>query len=233
MKHYQLYRRIMAILVMIILFTGCETFISSSVTNAQEPEDHYKGSYIIDVSLIRNEGYYYDMELVTQYGGQKVLDQEYIFYSPDLTQYPYRYDYEKLHIQYSNGKIVNMDYMDPLEVVAVMDLEVPVIKLEEAIICLQEQMKDGKYLEEFYNQMYHSYPLSMKVQISNIELGLVRIRTSKEDAQYMMTPVWNFKGRNTSYYGIETVTSPLYGDEEVIMTINAMDGSLIKPEEGR
>ena len=48
MKHYQLYRRIMAILVTIILFTGCETFISSSVTNAQEPEDHYKGSYIID-----------------------------------------------------------------------------------------------------------------------------------------------------------------------------------------
>ena len=207
-----------------------DKWIITSCKMKYQSDQHNKEK---DVSLIRNAGYYYDMELVPQYAGCSVLDQDFIFYSHDLTSYPYRYDYEKLHIQYSNGSIVNMDYMDPLEIVEVMDLEVPVISLEEAINCLQEQMQNGKYLEGFCNQVYHNFPLSMKVQISNIELGLVRIRTSQEDAQYMMTPVWNFKGRNTSYYGIETITSPLYGEEEVIMTINAMDGSVIKPEDGR
>ena len=186
-----------------------------------------------DHSPIHNAGYYYDIDLVPQYAGCEVLPQDYMFASADLTSWPYRYEYEKLHIQFSNGRIVYMDYRNPLEITDTAELGNAVIPLEEAVACFEEQVQSGQFRDQFYIQAYGQNPSNIKVAVSTIEFGLLRIRMSEEEAVYEMTPVWNFKGSTTCIYETETVTSPLYGNEEEIMAINAIDGSVIMNENGQ
>ena len=186
-----------------------------------------------DHSLIRNGGYYYDIELVPQYAGCEVLPQDGMFASAELTSWPYRYEYEKLHIQFSNGRIVYMDYRNPLEIVGMAEMDSKAMTLEEAITCFEEHVQSKQFRDQYYSQTYGQDPSNVNVTISAIEFGILRIRTSEEEAVYEMIPVWNFKGSTTCIYETETVASPLYGNEEEIMAINAVDGSVVLREKGR
>ena len=184
------------------------------------------------LSVILNGGYYYDLEFVSQYAGCETLTQFYMFSDADLTSYSYRNEFEKLQIQYSNGRIVYMDYMNPLETTEEAETDFTVIDYEEATACFLEEIQSGEYCDRFYNQ-FGQYPLSIRIKVTSIEYGLLRIRTSQEEALYQMIPVWSFNGRMTRYYGAETVSTPMYGEEEFLMAINAIDRSVIRKEEGR
>ena len=184
------------------------------------------------LSVIQNGGYYYELEFVSQYAGCETLTQDYMFSGDDLTPYSYRNYFEKLKIQYSNGQIVYMDYMNPLETTGEQEADFSVIDYEEAAACFLEEIQSGEFRDRFKNQ-FGQYPLSIRIKITSIEYGLLRIRICQDEAQYIMVPVWSFNGRKTSYYGTETVSTPMFGEEEFLMAINAVDGSVITKEEGR
>ena len=184
------------------------------------------------LSVIQNGGYYYELEFVSQYAGCETLTQFYMFSDADLTTYPYRNEFETLQIQYSNGRIVYMDYMNPLEITEEAETDFTVIDYEEAATCFLKEIQSAEFCARFYNQ-FEQYPLSMRIKVTSIEYGLLRIRTSLQEVQYEMIPAWSFNGRTTSYYGTETASTPMFGEEEFLMAINAVDGSIITKEEGR
>ena len=184
------------------------------------------------LSVIQNGGYYYELEFVSQYAGCETLTQFYMFSDAALTPYSYRNEFEKLQIRYSSGHIVYMDYMNPLEKTGEQETDFTVIDYEEAAACFLEEIQSGEFRDRFKN-LFEQYPLSIRIKVKSIEYGLLRIRTSQDEAQYEMVPIWTFNGRTTSYYGTETASTPMFGEEEFLMAVNAVDGSVITKEEGR
>ena len=184
-------------------------------------------------------GYYYEIELAPYYGGCEVLPQEQIYYSPDIAEYSFRYYYESLEIRYSCGHIVYLNYMAPLEEVSVMSSDAELLSFEEAMQRFTEQMQLQTTLNSFLSET-EATPSGARVNISSIEAGLARVRIKDTEARYYMMPVWNFKGTITLEYAdmlasdestkdARQVTS-VYSD--TILTLNAIDGSVINISQG-
>ena len=182
-------------------------------------------------------GYYYEMELLPCYGNIEVLSQEQIYSSPEIAEYSFRYYYESLRIQYSGGRIVYLYYMAPLDEVSVA-VGGEVMGFDAAMQRFQEQMQLQTTLSRYTNGNDAGIPTEVTVNITRIEAGLVRVRIRDSEARYYMMPVWSFRGsvvRDEDEGASITSSGETLEPPEItssILTINAIDGSIIDLTQG-
>lgn len=77
--------------------------------------------------------------------------------------------------------------------------------------------------------------VEMNIDVNKVELGLVRVRTQNADGREgIYTPAWVFSGSKTQDFFY--TSGQTYHDEslrnEILLVINAVDGSIIDLEKG-
>lgn len=182
--------------------------------------------------LFGQEGYYYDLTLVPVYEGCEVLEnQEILFYSPNLDGRAYKYYYENLAIRYSNGHIVFLEYGAPLEITGSKSID-NLIDYNDALNIFKEYMENVS--AEEYQDAYGITPLREKIMVMQIDYGIARVRINPDIPEFIMTPVWAFRGSKSGDYGEGMLKSMAEISEEFlepILMINAVDGSIIDIKE--
>ena len=83
---------------------------------------------------------------------------------------------------------------------------------------------------------------SETINVSDVRLGLMRVRNNGSDRTGLMTPVWLFYGDyNRSFHYLPGAEALLHGGEDyefaephpwILLAINAVDGSVIDITEG-
>ncbi len=181
-----------------------------------------------------DEVYGYRMTFVPSYEGIAAHDVA-PFSSLDSSasdQYAHTYPYEQLRVTVQNDVITSLYWDSPMEQVQVENSNVPVITLEEAIEIFKKQVK----MEYTISKLLGSSDDidSGEINITDICLGLMRIRIKDRPGAYRMVPAWTFLGYENLNYkdndGNSQVTAPdsLYP----YVVINAIDGSIIDISKG-
>lgn len=178
--------------------------------------------------LFNTEGYYYSIDLIPQYENCEVLPQEQRYYIPNGLDYSYRYYYESLNIRYSKGHVVFLEYGAPLEVVDKLSVNTDLLSLEEAIHLFLEHVENEFISTD--NSDSTKTIIDIKIFVTKILFGLTRIRINENKAEYLMLPVWDFRGGCTIHFNdgstYSTPGSPIENPSELLM-IDAIDGLVV------
>jgi hypothetical protein len=168
-------------------------------------------------------------------GVASVVTSQYIENSMD--PYGPTYFYEQLHVIVANNIITSLDWNSPLEQVRVENGNVPILSLDDATAVFQKQMQQEYTLAKYsdYEQYAGGSIQSVQIDITDIRLGLMRVRVKDKPGAYRMVPAWTFTGMEQFVIkGQETpIQSPRTRDSAyTYLVINAVDGSTIDPGKG-
>ncbi len=163
--------------------------------------------------------------------------------SIEQDQYGPPYSYESLHIRVRDGLVTDLDWKAPLEAVRVENASVAILPFEEAVNAFQKQMQLAYTLESLAsatleNNAFSQYKGKLdsgRIQITDIRLGLMRIRVKDKPNAYRLVPAWMFSG--SEELQVKGIDAPLAGLRSetglyAYAVINAVDGSIIDPTLG-
>ncbi len=139
--------------------------------------------------------------------------------------------YEELKVLINDSGIVRLEWVAPLQVVETITESCQLMGFDEIqnifdkMVCIQyEELLIGKDKRK------------ARIDISNIKLELNRIAEKNKIDSGLLIPVWNFYGKMVfiNEDGSETIRPGFYDDgrDEIILQINAIDGSVINLEKG-
>ncbi|NLI61204.1 MAG: hypothetical protein GX375_07230, partial [Clostridiales bacterium] len=196
-----------------------------------------------DAGEIEESIYSYSMLFTPTYQNVAVHDMTSFryLYPVDKDQYMQIYRYEELKVTVKNGVIAELNWFAPMEQVRVENENVPVLSLEEAIDTFRKQMqleytigKLSRYAPENPDYADHVSSIeSGEVNITDIRLGLMRIRIKDRPSAYRMVPAWMFLGsEEIRYKGLEPSSGEFFNKPFPYAIVNAIDGSIIDPTQG-
>ena len=137
-------------------------------------------------------------------------------------EYTRQWFYEVLEFMVNDSGIISMNWSAPLEIGEV-------------------QVQDSTLLpfsdiqSTFENMMHITYEAQTKqiegieCHISDIRLEMMRIGEQGSIENGLLVPVWNFYGQEVWQYGEGQTKEYAY---QVLLCINAIDGSVINPYKG-
>lgn len=172
---------------------------------------------------------WYDLQFIPSYEGVKVLKQDQMETVKSEDSYAANYYYESVTAQVSDGKLISLMYISPLDVVEVKNPDVELIPFADIQNRMTEQMKLQYTQAAFGIQDEPGNRSSRFLCIDEVELGLARIKIADNESDFYLVPAWNLNGRIG--YKKEETTS--YSDEKyTFLTVNAVDGSVINTKLG-
>lgn len=130
--------------------------------------------------------------------------------------------YERLTLIYDEDGLANFVWGNPHEVEKISDEYLFLLPFAEIQNIFEEMV-----IKKYQDWMADDDDMKMELQINEIRLGYMRVR-EKEDAQEAaMVPVWDFIGtKKVTYDGEE-----YYDDDTTVfnslLTVNALDGTII------
>ena len=135
----------------------------------------------------------------------------------------------------TNGDLIYFDMVSPVDISAVVNEGAATLSMEE----LLSKAKDHLALtgiEETWDyyllSIYYETPVTCKIELDQVQLGLVRVKAANKDFTYYYTPTLAVYG-TTKYYDKGTdneVDSFVIRDPDksrCLVWINAVDGSII------
>lgn len=181
--------------------------------------------------------YGYQIDFQRSYGGMPVIGPNYISY--DGKQYGPAYEHESIEIMIHNDQIDSFRWVSPSRQDKTENNNVLLLPFSDIMDAFEKQMsleytleKLSRYAPE--NPDYKEYIAKMEyggVDISKIQLGMVRLAIKDQPGAYRMVPAWKFYGSEKVKYKDqkeETVNlANIQGSQNVYETINAIDGSII------
>lgn len=177
--------------------------------------------------IMRNDGktvYYIDIIATPIYEGVKTTYQSQFVNLLADDAFAANYDYESIEFKFSGGNMVSFYYQGILDVIDTVNEDVSVLSLEEALDVFSTHSRYTEIaapLEEV---------ASMAVSIDRVELGLLRIRIKNNYEDYYLVPTYTFFGTEELF---DVSGKRIMGVEnEQLLTINAVDGSIIDPRLG-
>ncbi|HCS72828.1 MAG TPA: hypothetical protein DIW17_03010 [Clostridiales bacterium] len=187
--------------------------------------------------------YSYYMTFTPIYEGVGTHDMNHFYNFGRSDQYGPSYRYEELKVDVKNGMITNLDWSAPMEQVRVENDNVPILPLEQAVDTFKKQIrleytlsKLARYVTE--NPDYDEYIDSIKsgeINITDISLGLMRVRIKDQPGAYRMISAWVFVGTEKLYFkgkNNNTVSTDSWDPSIPYAVINAIDGSVIDISQG-
>lgn len=183
-----------------------------------------------------------------EYGGVPVVSIPQIETVKSDDVYASNYFYESLRIDISNQRIHAVIYGSPLDVVEVINENVQILPQEEMKSRINQQLEltyTTQMLEHtFFDIDYETINIEagidkVSVIVSSIELGLVRIQIQGNESDFYFVPSWVIKGNPfvTEYHIGKAVMKKEPSTEwidmdQVLLCINAIDGSVIDVSKG-
>lgn len=153
-------------------------------------------------------------------------------FSPDTTSYTGELDnsaewlYEQFDIVMNNNGIVYISWKTPLKATKTVVSDCSLLPFTEIESIFERMMKIQ------YEPMISLYQYdSAKYQVTEIRLSLLRIAKKDSISSGLLVPTWDFFG--TGAYTRAGETLPMNeGNTGLLLSINAVDGSFINPQQG-
>ena len=185
--------------------------------------------------LLGEDRYWYEVTFIPIYEQWPLLRQEQlalINHDSLEDQYAADYYYEEMTVRISSGEVAYFYWQSPMDIVSVENAAVETKKFEEVYNIFKKQMQTeytvGKL--ERSSGLYNEGELeAAKVHITEADMGLARIRVKDHLEEYRLVPVWVFRG-NVDYES--SVGSFKEDTSHVLVTVNAIDGSIINTVKG-
>ncbi len=126
-----------------------------------------------------------------------------------------------------NGVVRSVELLSPMDIVDILNEDVEVISFEDAYNSFKRYIETQVNMDAYSNGilgMMDFEKTEVKVDVSSIEQGFYRIREKNNNDEYLLIPVWNFKGE------ISLNGMPLAGPQ--LCMVNGLDGSIINTNLG-
>ena len=128
------------------------------------------------------------------------------------------------------GREIEDDYFVPTNI-----SKEPVLKVEDTQLMPFAEIMDifGKMImvknsDVQYANERNGFITVRNFEIAKVKLGLMRIKAKDSFDEGLLVPVWDFWGTEKwEYDGWDNFGADIDNGEEIILTINAIDGSLI------
>jgi hypothetical protein len=195
--------------------------------------------YIYSVEVNERElengttGYTIVAEVYPTYSGVEVLPQEQLSNLKTEDAYASNYYYEMMEFAFSGDRLTYFEYQAPLQIVSIVNENVPVLSTEEITEIFETQMKlddiTTYQIEELPDEFSDMQIEKVDVSIDAVEFGLARIRIKNNVSDFYMVPAYSFRG---SYITYNSDGSAVMEIETTFATINAVDGSIINTQLG-
>lgn len=148
-----------------------------------------------------------------------IRQTEHASFDPSIYPLPW-YD-EELEICVDENGVASFEWKNPIQLDEVINESVEILPFDVIKdIFFKEIVPINTYQEG-------SYIDHLTIDIDRITLGLVKV-ASKDAEGYMFVPAWDFFGKLSELSGDVFFTDGTYGQS--FMTINAIDGSIIRRE---
>ena len=153
-------------------------------------------------------------------------------FSPDMASFAGELDnsaewlYEQFDLVMNNNGIVYLSWKAPLEVTKVVVDDCTLLPFTEIESIFERMMKIQ------YEPIISLYQYdSARYQVTDIRLSLLRIAKKDSISSGLFVPTWNFFG--TGAYTRAGETMPVNdGNKQLLLSINAVDGTLMNPLQG-
>lgn len=153
-------------------------------------------------------------------------------FSPDTASFTGELDnsaewlYEQFDIVMNNNGIVYISWKAPLHVTETVVSDCSLLSFDE-IESIFERMMQIQYEPMISLYQYDS----AQYQITDVRLSLLRIAKKDSISSGLLVPTWNFFGTGASTRSGETL--PINdGNIDLLLSVNAVDGTLINPQQG-
>ena len=162
-------------------------------------------------------------------------------YGSSEEQYVYSYANTEIDFDVSNGQIMEFSYRSPMEAevlnenVQLKDYDsiVNAIKTQLEIMWTRNRFLDME--EGILSSSFDDCTVDAEVNVTRIELNLIRVRVRDEPGSYYLLPAWVAYGSFTRHSitlpnGTEMTSD--YSESLPLFAINAVDGSVINTAQG-
>lgn len=144
--------------------------------------------------------------------------------------------YEQIEICVDPQGIVQFRWDFPVEVKDTVSENVGIISFADAAEIFEQMMPvvyEGQMEEEYAGS---DVTAKMDIEVTSVELALMRVRDSGSERKGLLTPTWVFYGKETTYYQsrIEVEQDFEHTEETpwIVLAVNAVDGTVIHIVEG-
>ena len=128
-----------------------------------------------------------------------------------------------------NGDLIYFSMISPVDVQTIINPNVQTLSFER----IQEQVQNILTLTDIYeyDTLYLAQNADEKlicnVKLSNVKYGLARVKVANTDERYYYIPAYSFYGY-VELYGKSSGDIYYESDEETLLVLNAVDGSIIQ-----
>lgn len=151
-------------------------------------------------------------------------------YVPDKDDTSLTWLYEQISVIVDKDGIISLDWFFPQMIEDTVSENVGIISFEEASDIFEQMMPlttQGD-LEQFSDDNVQT---SADVTVTDVRLGLMRVRSSGSNRRGLLTPVWLFYGDYTRNFHYLDGDWEDHSDTEsypwILLAVNAVDGSVI------
>ncbi len=127
------------------------------------------------------------------------------------------YDYESLTITVTDDGIVDFYWTNPMEITQVLSEDVALKSFDEI-----QKIMEQHALMAYESYSLDSYENEIPLKLGKVTFGMMRVQNPDSDGEYTLVPVWDV----FAYLSDGTLSA------SSMMTINAMDGSIISRNTG-
>lgn len=202
-----------------------------------------------------HKDYFISVQCLPIYEGVVVTRQQGLSNIKSTNEYASNYYYEELNFHFSNdGRLLSFHYTGPLELVQVVNANVPVMSMAEIQQRVHEQLilSDLDSLWEYnlpgvIENMFGGAPMSAEelaaqrafftavsaeYNISSVEIGLARTRIKDNKTDFYLVPAVTLRGQSTilnaqgDNLGV-IATGVMPGQDTTILGLNLVDGTVL------
>ncbi len=127
------------------------------------------------------------------------------------------YDYESLNITVTDDGIVDFYWNNPMEIIQVLSEDVALKSFDEIQKIMEQQV-----LMAYESYFPDGYEYEIPLKLGKVTFGMMRVQNPDSEEEYTLIPVWDVFAYNPD----DTLGT------RSLMTINAMDGSIISRNTG-
>lgn len=202
-----------------------------------------------------HKDYFISVQCLPVYEGVVVTRQQGLSNIKSTNEYASNYYYEELNFQLSNdGRLLSFHYTGPLELVQVVNANVPVMSMAEIQQRVHEQLilSDLDSLWEYnrpgvIENMFGGAPMSAEelaaqrafftavsaeYNITSVEIGLARTRIKDNKTDFYLVPAVTLRGQSTilnaqgDNLGV-IAAGVMPGQDTTILGLNLVDGTVL------